>query len=459
VNGTSSTDSVAATVPFTALEETVFHIERKHTPWNIQIEVETSERADVDRLHDAAVTACNSHPFARAQRREHRGSDTDLLWEIPDEVDTVPVSVSVVENAKELAEARTRFYADGFDLTDGVPFRMMVAREPHRNRNRLLACVSHVPCDGIGALRLVRSTCQAYRGEAVDADPVEFEASREVLEEVRPSSLLGKIEKIGNAAGHLTNTVDSPDRVAEKGAVAEDDLLGRGNGDKCRWGFVHESLNGLTDDVVRNRPDGVSVNDVLLATLHTTIEDWNQHHDDPADKISLMMPVNLRPRDWFYDVVGMYALFQSISTKASDRGSFKSTVREVARQTTEVKEKDTAVSFLQSLRLIPSETPVGLRGQMPELLKGPGSGLVDTAVLSNLGRVPEPAPALAEEDDLNALWFSPPCQSPADLSLGVVTAGGVIRLVFRHKFSVLGREAAREFAEMYVGNLEEAVGE
>ena len=158
---------MSATVPFTALEEAVFHIERKYSPWNVQIEV-TAEEIDAERVHEAAVDACNSHPLARARRKEHQGLDTELLWEIPDSVESVPVDETYVGSDRELGEVRTRFYSGDIDLTDGVPFRVLVT---HRDgQDRLLVCASHVPCDGVGALRFTRSVCQTYRGEEVDDD-------------------------------------------------------------------------------------------------------------------------------------------------------------------------------------------------------------------------------------------------------------------------------------------------
>jgi len=160
------------TVPFTALEEAVFHIERKYSPWNIQIEV-TAEDIDADRLHDAAVEACNAHPLTRARRKEYHGLDNDLVWEIPDGVETVPVDEVTVEDERKLDETRTRFYGGRFDLTEGVQFRLLVAHGPEKDR--LLVCMSHIPCDGVGTLRFVRSVCQAYRGEEIDDAPVGFE--------------------------------------------------------------------------------------------------------------------------------------------------------------------------------------------------------------------------------------------------------------------------------------------
>jgi NRPS condensation-like uncharacterized protein len=431
---------MSKTVPFTALEEAVFHIERKHGPWNIQMEV-TADSIDAERVGEAAVEACNAHPLARARRREYDGLDTDLVWEIPDEVGAVPVEETSVSRGDELDEVRTRFYSRGFDLTDGVPHRLSVV---HGEEDRLLVCSSHVPCDGVGALRFVRSVCRAYRGENVGGS-VGFERSREALEEVRPSSVTNRLRKVGNAATHLGNTVD-----------ASDGVVGEGGTDREGWGFVHRSLDGLTDRIVGGRPDGVSVNDVFLTALHLAVEDWNKGRGRPPEKVSTMMPVNLRPDGWFYDAVGMYALFESVETRGTDRRRTASATHKVANQTRYIKEKDEAVSFLESLRLIPPETPVGVRGQIAEFLRGPGSRLVDSTVLSNLGRVPEPASSLGDGE--GEVWFSPPTLSMIPVGVGVVTSDGTARAVLRHLLTHLGRDSAEEFADLYVEKLGEVVG-
>jgi len=152
----------------------------------------------------------------------------------------------------------------------------------------------------------------------------------------------------------------------------------------------------------------------------------------------------------------MYALFESVETRETDRRSIGSSLHKVANQTRYIKEKDKAVSFLESLRLIPPETPVELRGQIAEFLRGPGGRLVDAAVLSNLGRVPE-IPSF-DDGEAGEVYFSPPTLSMIPVGIGVATSDGTIRVVLRHKLTHLGREAGREFADLYVEKLNEIVG-
>lgn len=167
------------------------------------------------------------------------------------------------------------------------------------------------------------------------------------------------------------------------------------------------------------------------------------------------MPVNLRPEAWRYDVVGMYALFESVTTEPSHRRDPTTTVERVAEQTAERKRPDRAAAFLESLELIPSGTPADLKRRLPALLRGPGRGLLDTAMLSNLGRIPEPLPGLDGEEPA-AVWFSPPAWRATPLGVGVATVGGTIRLAFRYLRTTFDADAAAAFASLYLECLDEA---
>lgn len=435
-----------ATVPFTCLEEAVFNIEQSYTPWNVQLELETAHRIDRARLEAAARAASSVHPFARARRRSHGGLDTNYDWDVPGDATDVPVRV-VDGEGQPLEVTQSVFYGEPFDLTEAPPIRLLVVRGGGTDGgDRLLVCASHVPVDGVGTLRFLRSLCAAYRGEDLEADPVDLETSRSVLEDARPSSLPRRLELLGAAASRLEGVVDRPTRIAPDGAT--DDLS---------WGFVHRSVDDdVARRVVEDRPGAASVNDVMLAALHLAIDAWNARHGEDAGTISLMMPVNVRPDEWFYEVVGMYTLFESVTTKPRHREDPRETLERVTDQTAAIKADDRPAAFLESLDLIPSVTPVGLKRQLPALLQGPGRGLLDTAMLSNLGRVPDPAPSLAG-DDPETLWFSPPCWEPTPVSVGVATVDGSIQLVFRYMTTTLDRTAAESFADLYLDRLAEPV--
>ena len=431
---------MSRTVPFTVLEEAVYNIEQTFTPWNIQLELETSERLDTDRLDSAVRTACAVHPLARARKRPASTLDTDYVWEIPDDPDAP--SVTERTDGTPVSAARSQFYAEPFDLEGEPPFRLLVFRGEGAG-DRLCLSVSHTPADGIGTLRLLRTICRAYRGE-VPADGIPLAVSRQLVDEIRPSALSDRVQLLGAATSHLGKLFDRPSRLASDSTA-----------EQSGWGFVHRQLDEtLFERVIENRSAGTSVNDVLLTAAHLTVDAWNGNHGDSADKISLLMPVNLRPEEWFYDVFGMYTLFESIVTRPTHRDDPRAAVEEVRAQTTAIKREQRAAALLESLSLVPCVTPVGIKRRSPELLGGPGENLVDTVMLSNLGRIPELA-GIGEAEP--TVWFSPPSWQLTPVSVGVVTAGGTMQFVFRYMYSVLDDAAAVEFAECFERQLRRLV--
>ncbi|MFB6142114.1 MAG: hypothetical protein ABEJ30_02090 [Halorientalis sp.] len=427
------------TVPFSVLDEAAHALGETFEPWNIQIEVWTDETVDLDRLREAAVTAADAHPLARARRQPSSLTDSGHTWEIPDAVGSVPVAEA---DGDDLAATRARFYGERFDLTAEPPVRLLVVRGGGVDGGDALLCsVDHAAADGLGALRIARSVCRAYRGEPLDGDPVGLEESRAELERFTPSSVGDGLSLADFATRTLGNAFDEPTRIAQAG-----------DSDREGWGFVFRTLDDdLAERVVHGRPGGATVNDAFLAALHLAIAEWNERHGDPAGKISTMMPVNLRPDGWEHDVVGMFASFERVETRPRHRRTPRTTVEAVADQTAERKQPDRAAAAYGLLRLIPPGTPVGLTDRLPDLLRGPGGRVLDSAVLSNLGRLPDP-PSLSGGDG-DAVWFSPPCISPVPVGMGVATGGGAIRLSLRHTFEQFDASAAADFADCYLTQL------
>jgi NRPS condensation-like uncharacterized protein len=208
---------------------------------------------------------------------------------------------------------------------------------------------------------------------------------------------------------------------------------------------------------VSERPEGVSVNDVLMAALHLTIAEWNADHGEVEARQSVLMPVNLRPDDWFRQVMAMYSMFESIRTGRGDRRDPEATIRTVNRQTTKVKERDRARALYKAVTLMPEEIPVGLREQLPEIFRGPGRRLADTAILTNLGNIPT-YPSVGEDTEEKP-WFSPPAWRGTPVGIGVATLDGRVNLMARYLLSKFDADGADRFMDAYAATIERLVEE
>jgi hypothetical protein len=74
--------------------------------------------------------------------------------------------------------------------------------------------------------------------------------------------------------------------------------------------------------------------------------------------------------------------------------------------------------------------------------------LVDTAVLSNLGRLP-PAPPFGDAGAVRAVWFSPPGRMPLGASLGAATLDDRLFLTLRYRHPLFDAAAASDFLETF----------
>lgn len=235
----------------------------------------------------------------------------------------------------------------------------------------------------------------------------------------------------------LAEAGGAPARIAADGATVA-------NG----YGFERFELgDGELDQVIAGRESGQTVNDVLLAALGLTIDRWNLDRDQPTGRIAFMMPVNLRPAAWASSVVSNLASYVTISRHEAERQTLAGAVRAVARRTRRVKSARTDGLLIDVLGL-PSLLPVGIRRRMPSLISIVESRLVDTVVLSNLGRLAAPQP-MGDAGQVRSVWFSPPARMPLGAAIGVATMSGRMFVTLRYRHALLDADAARRFATLY----------
>src|SRR5262249_14259869 len=81
-----------------------------------------------------------------------------------------------------------------------------------------------------------------------------------------------------------------------------------------------------------------SVNDVLLAALHLAIGRWNRSHGAGSDRLSVIVPINVRGAHQEPVLVGNFVAADTVSTWAGERAGTEPTLRGVCRQTRRFKE-------------------------------------------------------------------------------------------------------------------------
>jgi NRPS condensation-like uncharacterized protein len=295
----------------------------------------------------------------------------------------------------------------------------------------------HAAGDGLSALRFMGSIARAYAGEPDPTPDVDPFAVRDLSALSAPGSLKERLTRGRATLDYLTRGVDAPARIAPEG-----------QSDKPGYGFALTTFE--PDEVAQLmalRTESETVNDVLLGGLAVAVRRWNERHGDAAaETIYLMMPINLRPPGWRLDVVGNYASYVSVRVGSRHQNNLRAAVQAAAENTRRI--KDGAVAgLIVDLFNAPTVLPTALKQRMQSLIPLTGNVVVDTAVLSNLGRVGG-VPTFGDAGGVREIWFSPPGRMPLGASLGVATLEGRMFVTLRYRHPLFDRGAAAEFLEL-----------
>jgi NRPS condensation-like uncharacterized protein len=301
--------------------------------------------------------------------------------------------------------------------------------------------VNHAAFDGYGSLRLLQSIARAYTGAPDPAPAVGLHDARQVERHLTTDDTRARAERFRDVGNKLTDLFRPPARL--EAADGEDE---------AGYGFHHVALSPEETRQLVEADGSVTVNDLLLAALTVAAERWNAVHGRACGRIGVLVPVNLRPKQWQTDVVTNLVLDTRVSTGPLDRRSRRQLLDALAHQTRRIKRWGTGAAVFEVLALSP-RLPMSVKQPLSPVLAMTGDRLVDTALLSNLGSVAKLPSFGPEAGEATGLWFSAPTRMPGGLSVGAASAGGRLCLSFRYRRPLFGPTAARHFAELFLSEL------
>ena len=429
-------------LPSTMLDESLLLLQETRASWNVQFELGTDHRLDEARLRQAVLTCCRRHLLARARLTPSAQGATSYQWDITDEVDLDPFRVVECPDSAALDRLRTELYTPAIALDTTPGFRVVLARRP--SGDLVLLSASHILADGVGALRLLQTIVRAYRDEPDPPDPVPLAQARDLDSFLSPGTRSEKWARQLEGLRRVREALDPPSRIAVVGGTDRDD-----------FGFVFRTLDlgETTTPGLMQRAHGTTVNDVLLAALHLTVQIWNSKHGAPTARVGVQMPINVRPADRAWDVVSNLTSMVSVSTGPDDRVDLPTATAAVAKQTSEMRRNNRAYGLHDVLEAT-KKAPLVVKRAVPKLIQLTGDRFVDTAMLSNLGRIPEP-PTLPNRDDSEPpeLWFSPPCDPACSVAIGVATIEQRLTLVNRYRYDQFDADAADAFTDLLIAQV------
>lgn len=432
-------------VPFNVVDEAVHLLDTHAAPWSIQLEARVAGNLDEDRLRTALLEALRRHPMACARKVAAPRTRTFDEWEITRDADVDPLVVTECPDGAALDAAREELQSTAVSLATSPPFRARLARSP--DGDLLMLNLNHAATDGFGALRLLRSVARAYSGVAdplPDHDPLE---DRTLPVRLAEAERFPRLRRFLALAERLRDLVVPPARIAPAGARPASGDAG--------YGFHHARLGAQETRSLINHEHPGSVNDLLVAALHLTVEDWNVRRGAACGRVAVLVPANLRPPRWREEVVGNFSLPARVTTRPEDRATPAAALAAVTAQTSRKKRTGMGTALLQLLDQS-RRLPLWAKRAGIAALDLSGNRFVDTALLSNLGSV-EPPSFGDEAGETTEMWFSAPGRMPLGVSVGALTVSGRLHLAFRYDRRLLDAAAAHQFAEGYLARLDELV--
>jgi len=439
--GLRKTHTVERTAPLSVLDELYLHLDRRDDPFNVHLEIRVAGRIDAARLERAVRAAALLHPIARARLADARVTDVRHRWEIVEELTSIDLEEIECDSPAELARGRERVMSRMPDLDRPGPFALLLAHD--RDGDTIVMNLHHAAGDGLSAVRLMSSIARAYGGEedpVPDLDPLRAR-DLDAVSASGAGSLRQRIAHARAALEFVPRSVRTPTRIARQGGEE-------------RPGYAFELACFEPDQLERLlalRSDRATLNDVLLAGLAIAVGRWNERHGAANGPVYLTMPINLRPAEWRFEILGNFAAYLGVHLPSREQKGLAAAVRAAAASTRRIKDSG-AGSFQIDFFALPSALPTGVKQHMPKLIGLTRNSLVDTAALSNLGRLPS-LPQLGEAGAIRELWFSPPARMPLGAALGVATLEGRLFVTLRYRHALFDAGAASEFLATFTAAL------
>lgn len=421
--------------PLNILDELYLNLDRAAEPWTTHYEVHVWTHLDADRLAGAIAAAAARHPFARARLADWRFQDRIYAWEIVDQLDEMPLKVTVCDDEDALAEERERLFSTSPSLAAAPPFAIVLAR--CGDRDVLLVNLHHAVGDGVSAARLVLSIMRAYAGDDDPLPPVDPLAVHDVRALAAACSTREQTVR-----GHALLADAAWRSLMRTARVARD-----GGDDRPAYGFELFALSADESRKLFDRhPHGPTVNDLLLAALAVAIARWNAEHGGRTGPIALSMPINLRPAQWRFEIVSNFASWVTVWIRAESHEDVSSVATRVATSTRAIK-RDGLGGLAVDLATIPGNLMIAAKRWLHYAKAFSSDIVVDTASLSNFGRL-EPLPGSFDGIDA-AVWAAPPSQMPLGVGIGAVTVGDRLYVGMRYRHAQFNGAAARRFMDLY----------
>jgi len=413
---------------FSAPDELTCYFDSSAEPSNIHLEMRIPGRLDPHAFRLAAAAALTANPRASSRRAAHRLLSVSYAWEHPANLDVDPVAFTTFADAAELGAKRTELISRSPSIDVSPPAQLLVASGP--DCDHILLNAHHATMDGLSWLDLLRDIGRRYRASTM-LDPATSAAG--------PDTRAGDGAPVADPRPGLVplrRTRLLPQRPARIAAE---------RGGRPGYGLNLTLLPGLP--AIRPFDDGTkaTLNEALITALIVAIGRWNDQHGQPVRPVRITVPFNARqPGD--LQAAGNHSRLVTITAVPPQPGAdIMPLLLDVASQARHARQRPGPQLGGASRTLAAIWCPAALKRMVVRIaLRTAGLVVCDTAMLTNLGNVPDP-PDFGQAAGVT-MAFSAQAQLPRGLTVGVITAGGQLQLTLRYNRALFDAAAADRFA-------------
>jgi hypothetical protein len=441
-------------LPLAAFEHYMLVDDRPAYPMTFFLRLRFTGNFERSRFHDALSVASIEHPLLRANvHGAATGITSQLAW-----VDASDKELSVRWDTGH----PTVFLPKAMRIDLHRETGLRVSAHEDRDATNVLLQFHHSCADGIGATNFIETLLAAYArgtnsrgacnpsGESADRSFLRARARTGVRWPEHARRVFREASRLMSFFHTTPQPVASGERLRpETGGLADfPGLLSH-----CFEQAESESIRS------RSRQLRVTVNDLLLRDLFSTLDSWNRLHCDSgyAGTLRIAMPMNLRSPADRRPLVANTMSMVFLDRHSSRIAEPESLIHGIHAETSSIKRRQTGLALLSVLRFI-GAFPGGLN-----TLLG-GRRCLNSSVLSNLGVVFANS-ALRKQGDrigagdviLEGIEFFPPIRPMTHASFGVVSYGKRLVVGLNYDRWTLTAGDARDLLAAYIGQLKKSI--
>ncbi len=410
-------------------------------------------RGEIDpvKLNLALLSAQSAHPIMRTIMRSKYFRP---FREIQEDFGEGVLSVQDLGELQDTNYERhlSAWINQPMNIREGFPLRVLLLRKSEAESS-LVFTFHHSAADGLRTLLFIRKVIESYDNQVSDDSQAPediriFRRGDELLEFAH--SQRSRVEhyymKMVSSLFHrlFTAPLSPPTRIFH-------DNLGQ-------WEEIHFCFETISPPEFqqiesKSKSVGVTLNDILLAACFRTIEKWNVVHGKVSRKISIMVPVNIRPKG-FEHIVSNQVSFVSLSTKPEDRADPAKLLRRVGTNTTYAVKNRIAFSIIYFLYFC-SRFPLPVMKAIAKFFMITRV-YVDTILLTNLGLIwPRASGAEGGETKIGGARIITvdcvvPVVTPMGMGIYVGTYNKNLNVSLTYRTSFFSKEKAQRFLDLYV---------